>query len=219
MCLKIIKERKAIDPIMFQVEKLTSITDYFLIASGHSSRQVQAIAKHLTRRMREEGFRTYGTEGEREGQWVLMDYGDVVIHHGMTGGRAVDRTPDNPPPGPKQPRGPMPPETPPGYTAEMMAMLADFDRQCRRAGATAYIIPPPARDIDYQSQPEELEDLFDRLRAEQPIAVIQSPAESAYPMQLFYDLPYHLNKDGADRRTRDVAERLAEALGISVQSP
>ena len=80
LCLKIIKERKAIEPVLIEVEKLTSITDFFLIASGNSTRQVQAIARHLTKRMREEGFRAYGREGEQEGHWVLMDYGDVVIH-------------------------------------------------------------------------------------------------------------------------------------------
>jgi len=80
LCLKIIKERKAIDPVLFEVGKLTSITDYFLIASGNSSRQVQAITRHLRKRMREESFRAYGLEGEQEGHWVLMDYGDVVIH-------------------------------------------------------------------------------------------------------------------------------------------
>ena len=80
LCLKIIMERKAIDPIMFDVGQLSSFTDYFLIASGNSSRQVQAITRHLRKRMREEGFRTYGIEGEQEGHWVLMDYGDVVVH-------------------------------------------------------------------------------------------------------------------------------------------
>ncbi len=80
LCLKIIEERKAIDPVLFEVGKLVSITDYFLIASGNSSRQVQAIARHLQRRMREQGFRPDGIEGEQQGHWVLMDYGDVVIH-------------------------------------------------------------------------------------------------------------------------------------------
>ena len=80
LCTKIIRERKAINPILFEVTSLTSIADYFIIASGSSSRQVQAISRHVTRRMREEGFRTYGVEGENEGQWVLMDYGDVIIH-------------------------------------------------------------------------------------------------------------------------------------------
>ena len=76
----IIKERKAINPVLFEVGKLTSITDYFLIASGNSSRQVQAISRHLSRRMREKGLKAYGVEGEQEGHWVLMDYGDLVIH-------------------------------------------------------------------------------------------------------------------------------------------
>ncbi|MBW2144480.1 MAG: ribosome silencing factor [Deltaproteobacteria bacterium] len=75
LCLRIIRERKAIDPVMFEVGQLTSISDYFLIAS-----QVQAVTRHLRRRMREEGFKVYGIEGEQEGHWVLMDYGDVVVH-------------------------------------------------------------------------------------------------------------------------------------------
>ena len=79
-CLEIIKERKAIDPVLFEVKNLTSITDYFLIASGNSSRQVQAITRHLQTEMRVAGFRAYGVEGEQEGHWVLIDYGDVVIH-------------------------------------------------------------------------------------------------------------------------------------------
>ena len=80
LCLKIINERKAVNPVLFEVGSLTSITDYFLIASGNSIRQVQAIARHLSRRMREKSFKAYGLEGEQEGQWVLMDYNDVVIH-------------------------------------------------------------------------------------------------------------------------------------------
>ena len=80
LCLSIIKERKAIEPALFDVGKLTSITDYFLIATGNSSRQVQAIARHLQRKMRDAGFRPFGIEGEQKGHWVLMDYGDVVIH-------------------------------------------------------------------------------------------------------------------------------------------
>ena len=80
LCLRIIKERKAINPILLEVGKLTSLADYFLIASGNSSRQVQAISRYLSRRMREEGIRVFGVEGEQEGHWVLMDYGDLVVH-------------------------------------------------------------------------------------------------------------------------------------------
>jgi ribosome-associated protein len=80
LCLRIIKERKAIHPILFDLGDLTSITEYSLIASGNSSRQVQAITRHMAKRMREEGFRAHGIEGEQQGHWVLMDYNDVVVH-------------------------------------------------------------------------------------------------------------------------------------------
>lgn len=80
LCLKTIQERKAVDPVLLHVAALTSVADYFLIASGSSTRQVQAIARHLQRTLRDAGIKAYGAEGEQEGQWVLMDYGDVVIH-------------------------------------------------------------------------------------------------------------------------------------------
>jgi ribosome-associated protein len=80
LCLSIIKEHKAIEPILLDVQGLSSVTDFFLIASGHSSRQVQAVARHLMRKAREAGFRAFGIEGEQEGHWILMDYGDIVVH-------------------------------------------------------------------------------------------------------------------------------------------
>ncbi len=80
LCLRLVRERKALKPLLFRVEALTSFTDYFLITAGGSTRQVQAITRHLIRRMREAGLRPYGVEGEEEGQWVLLDFGDVVIH-------------------------------------------------------------------------------------------------------------------------------------------
>lgn len=80
LCLEVIQERKAIDPVLFQVAELSSVTDYFLIASGNSTRQVQSIARHVEMKMRAAGFRAYGIEGLEQGRWALMDYGDVVIH-------------------------------------------------------------------------------------------------------------------------------------------
>ena len=80
LCLKLIMERKALDPLLLEVEELTSFADYFVIASGNSSRQVQAITRHVKQKMRDEGFLSDGVEGEQEGHWVLLDYGDVVIH-------------------------------------------------------------------------------------------------------------------------------------------
>lgn len=80
LSVNIILERKATDPVLFEVGRLTTIADYFLIVSGKSSRQVQAIAQHLERRMKEEGFIPFGIEGKRDGHWILLDYGDVVVH-------------------------------------------------------------------------------------------------------------------------------------------
>ena len=80
LCADIILERKATDLVLFEVGKMTSVADYFLIASGKSSRQVQAIAEHLEKRMKEEGFIPLGTEGKREGHWILLDYNDIIVH-------------------------------------------------------------------------------------------------------------------------------------------
>ena len=76
----IIMERKAIDPVLFNVAEMSSFTDYFLIAGGNSTRQVQSMERHLVKKMKENGLKSYGIEGELEGQWVLMDYGDLIIH-------------------------------------------------------------------------------------------------------------------------------------------
>jgi len=80
LCLKFIEERKAVNPVLFRVAEMTSIADYFLVAAGRSTRQVQAVSRHLQRRLKEKGYRPYGVEGEADGNWVLLDYGDVVIH-------------------------------------------------------------------------------------------------------------------------------------------
>jgi ribosome-associated protein len=80
VCLNIVNEHKAVDPVLLDVGGLSSVTDYVLITSGHSSRQVQAISRHLARRLKEEGVRAYGVEGQQEGHWILMDYGDIIIH-------------------------------------------------------------------------------------------------------------------------------------------
>ena len=80
LCLTTILERKAVDPILLHVEELTTIADYFLITGGNSTRQVQAIAQHLQKTLKEREVPLYGIEGAQEGQWVLLDYGEVVIH-------------------------------------------------------------------------------------------------------------------------------------------
>jgi ribosome-associated protein len=73
-------DRKAIDLKVLHLEKVTDFTDYFLICSGTSERQVQAIADAVLERMRAEKVRPLHMEGYNRGQWVLLDYGDFVVH-------------------------------------------------------------------------------------------------------------------------------------------
>lgn len=62
------------------MKKVTSFTDYFLLCSGKSDRQVQAIAQAIEEKLEKEGIRLLGQEGKTEGRWILMDYADVVVH-------------------------------------------------------------------------------------------------------------------------------------------
>ncbi len=77
---EIIADSKGEDPTVLDVHELTDITDYMIIVSGTSTRHVRSIADKLVERMRERGLRPLGLEGERLGEWVLIDFGDVVVH-------------------------------------------------------------------------------------------------------------------------------------------
>ncbi|RLB07955.1 MAG: ribosome silencing factor [Deltaproteobacteria bacterium] len=79
-CAKVALEKKAFDITILELKRVSSLTDYFLICSGRSDRQVQAIAQFIEEKMKERGVRPLGVEGMQEGRWVLMDYEDVVIH-------------------------------------------------------------------------------------------------------------------------------------------
>jgi len=59
---------------------LATFVDFFVIASGRSVRQVQAIAEHTLLTLKQENIRPIGVEGKRDSEWMLLDYGDVVIH-------------------------------------------------------------------------------------------------------------------------------------------
>jgi len=80
LCARALLDRKAIDLVILEVKDLSSFTDYFLICSGNSDRQVQAIASHIEEKLGKEGIHPLGIEGKREGRWTLLDYGDVVVH-------------------------------------------------------------------------------------------------------------------------------------------
>lgn len=78
--VKVILARKAVGVVVLDVHELTSLADYFIICSGKSNRQVSAIADHVQRELKTAGIRPLSVEGAREGHWVLMDYGYVIIH-------------------------------------------------------------------------------------------------------------------------------------------
>jgi len=71
---------KATDVDIFDVKKITSMADYILIASGNSRRQVNALADKLIQNVKENKFETLGVEGKAEGEWVLVDLGDIIVH-------------------------------------------------------------------------------------------------------------------------------------------
>ena len=73
-------DRKAVDLKVLHLEKVTDFTDYFLICSGTNERQVQAIADGIEERLKKEGSAPLHVEGHRTGQWVLLDYADLVVH-------------------------------------------------------------------------------------------------------------------------------------------
>jgi ribosome-associated protein len=73
-------ELKAVDVKALDVRKLTDITDTMVVASGTSDRHVRSIADRVVQRCKEAGFRPYGREGESDGEWVLLDLQDVVLH-------------------------------------------------------------------------------------------------------------------------------------------
>jgi ribosome-associated protein len=73
-------DKKAFQIVGFEVSELTSYADQLLICSGASERQVGAIADAIGRRLRDAGLRPRHVEGSSGSDWVLMDYGDFVVH-------------------------------------------------------------------------------------------------------------------------------------------
>ena len=72
--------KKAIDLVVLDVRGLTSVSDIFIICSGRSNRQVSAIAEYIQVNLKKYAIKPLSVEGKKEGHWVLLDYGHVIIH-------------------------------------------------------------------------------------------------------------------------------------------
>src|SRR6218665_1634494 len=77
----LLSDKKAVDIVILDVRGMTSYADYVVVASGESDRQVSSMAEHVLGKLKEsEGLRPVGHEGMDTGQWVLLDFGEVVAH-------------------------------------------------------------------------------------------------------------------------------------------
>jgi ribosome-associated protein len=74
------ENKKAVDVTVLDISNVTIIADYFIICSGRSNTQVQAIAESIQEELKKEGVLAMRREGFREASWVLLDYGDVIVH-------------------------------------------------------------------------------------------------------------------------------------------
>ena len=78
--IAVLEDIKAFDIVTLNIKKLTSISDFMIIASASSTRQTKALAKNIKEEMKILGISVIGIEGEKDGDWVLVDLGDIIIH-------------------------------------------------------------------------------------------------------------------------------------------
>ena len=72
--------KKAVNPMLIRLSGLTSLTDYFIIVSARSAKQVRAVAEAILLEARVHKFPRFSTEGVNQGNWALLDFGDVIVH-------------------------------------------------------------------------------------------------------------------------------------------
>lgn len=80
LALHAASEKKAIDPVVLDLHEIASFTDYFVIFSGANERQVQAISDEVYEQLKKAGSPAARVEGYKTAEWILLDYGDFVVH-------------------------------------------------------------------------------------------------------------------------------------------
>lgn len=73
-------DKKALDPLALDLRGISSVAEYFVILTGTSDRHVQAVAENVMEAFSSIGIKALGEEGLREGKWILLDYGEIVVH-------------------------------------------------------------------------------------------------------------------------------------------
>lgn len=74
------ENKKGIDIKVLDIKDMSSIADYFVIVSGNSSTQVDALAKEIDEKMYENGEEVLHTEGKNSSRWIILDFGDIIVH-------------------------------------------------------------------------------------------------------------------------------------------
>ncbi len=87
LVLSSLDELKAVNPVTINVKKLSSFTDYMMIASGTSSRHIQSIGEKVLEDLKSKKIKPLGVEGQGSEEWLLIDLGDVVLHLMSTNAR------------------------------------------------------------------------------------------------------------------------------------
>ncbi|MFT4613266.1 MAG: ribosome-associated protein [Bacteroidia bacterium] len=80
LAIEALDDLKAINPVTLDVTGLTDVMDYLIIATGTSNRHVKSLANNVAVEAKQKGMAPIGVEGDDVGEWVLVDFGDVVVH-------------------------------------------------------------------------------------------------------------------------------------------
>lgn len=80
LVIKALEDLKGVQISVLDVHEMTSVTDWMIIVSGTSNRHVKSLADNAVMEAKKQGIQPIGVEGEQAGEWVLVDFGDVVLH-------------------------------------------------------------------------------------------------------------------------------------------